>query len=86
MAEVTKRTKDHRIVILGFQYWGSGETLAQAKSNFRNSGGKLSDGYFIYTFDADSEFLHVDMMGGINYKGNAPDKIMVTGKRLKAPA
>ncbi len=53
-----------------------------------DDGGRADAGFkgeapVIYTFDADSEFLNVDMMGGINYRGNAPDKTKVVGKKLK---
>lgn len=71
-------------VIVGFNYWGAAEDLDTAKANFKNAGGRLSDGYVIYVFDQNTSFEGVDMMGGVNYRGNAPaHKQMVYGKLLK---
>lgn len=56
------------IVVIGMYYWGKGETLAEAKANFRKQGGVLSNGYTIYTFDAETEFIGVDDMARFHYK------------------
>lgn len=60
------------VVVIGHHYWGKGETLPEAKANFRRFGGRLSLGYRILEFDAETEFLGVDDMGYYRWKGNAP--------------
>ena len=37
----------HNYLVLARNYWGSGETEAEAKRNFRNAGGRLSDEYIL---------------------------------------
>ena len=67
---MTTTTETH--VVIGNGSWGSGDTLAEAKANFRRHHGRLSDGYVALTFDADTEFVGVDQMGYVHWKGNAP--------------
>lgn len=52
--------------------WGGGLNLATAKREFRNQGGKLGLGYTALFFDTDTEFLGVDQMGRVSWRGNEP--------------
>lgn len=64
----TRETTGETFVIFGQFYWGKGSTLAEAKKNFTDHGGVLSNGYAILTFDAETEFEGVDNMGRYFYK------------------
>jgi hypothetical protein len=74
-----------QILIMGNRRWGVGATLAEAKRNWQAQGGRLSDGYTIITFDADTEFHGVDQMGRYQYVGNEPkaENVNRVGKRGK---
>ena len=50
-------------VVLGHNYWGKGDTLDKAKRQFQREGGKLSKGYGILYFDADTTFHGIDGLG-----------------------
>lgn len=53
--------------------WGkSDDGLAAAKKVFREHGGKLGLGYTAFTFPDGTEFLGVDDMGQVRFKGEAP--------------
>lgn len=60
------------VVVIGNHYWGSGETLAAAKAEFRRQGGKLSNGYAEVVFGDGSEFQGVDQMGRVSWTGPHP--------------
>lgn len=60
-------------VLIGQNYWGRGSSLTQAKSNFRQQGGLLSNGYTLLIFDAETEFAGVDEVGRYHYDGNPPE-------------
>ncbi len=66
----------HKQAQVPWQRWGTGATLDAAKRNWQwrsgGQGGRLSDGYTVYTFDADTEFHGVDDMGRYSYRGNPP--------------
>lgn len=64
--------KTGQTVIVGYHYWGAGDTLDVAKANLRKAGGRLGDGYSVVVFDDQTTFTGVDMAGGVNYRGNAP--------------
>lgn len=55
-------------VVIGQQYWGKGATVPEAKKNFREQGGRLTGGYVLLTFDAETEFIGVDAVGYLHYK------------------
>ena len=55
------------ILLVGYHYWGWGEDLAAAKVSLRKAGGRLTEGYIIYTFNPDAEFLYVDNFGRVTY-------------------
>lgn len=57
------------IVVIGNHYWGKGETLAEAKKQFRREGGRLSLGYTILDFGTDLTFKGVDQMGRVYWEG-----------------
>lgn len=76
--------KTETIVVIGYQAWGKGTTLAEAKKNMRNAGGALSNGYMILTFDKDTTFHGVDQHGRYEWTGNAPTQTKVPGKMVKA--
>lgn len=59
-------------VVIGPWAWGSGDTLAEAKKKFQAQGARLSDGYTVLVFDADTMWLGINDMGTYFYKGNAP--------------
>lgn len=65
-------TNPSLFVIGGNGRWGKGTTLVAAKAAFRAYGGRLSDGYTILTFDADTEFRGVDDLGRTHWNGNHP--------------
>lgn len=50
-------------VVYGQFYWGKGTTLPEAKKNFTAEGGRLSAGYTVLTFDAETKFDGADAMG-----------------------
>lgn len=77
-------TKKPTTVIIGVNYWGKGDDLAEAKKNFRRAGGTLSKGYMILTFDAESTFEGVDGMGRYTWLGNAPETTIVLGTHVKS--
>jgi hypothetical protein len=79
----TTKSKTGLTVVMGQYYWGSGATLDEAKKRFRSMGGRLSQGYGIYVFDADTEFLYVDQMGRITYYGNPPTETIVKARKPK---
>ncbi len=62
------------VVVIGHGQWGVGKTVEEAKKSFRTSypPGRLSDGYDILTFDADTEFHGVDAKGRYMFAGNPP--------------
>ena len=70
MAETAARTG--KTLVIGQYYWGIGDTLAQAKAQFRREGGKLAYGYQVAVFDKDTSFEGVDGMGRFYWKGNEP--------------
>jgi hypothetical protein len=80
MADIT--TAPVLFVVIGFGEWGEGQTLAEAKKNFRRQGASLSDGYAILDFTAeDSEFVDVDGLGRVSYNGPAPVVTQVKATR-----
>lgn len=60
------------VVVIGPNYWGSGDTVAAAKRRFTAEGGRLARGYVVLTFSPDSEFKGVDGMGYVHWDGPAP--------------
>jgi hypothetical protein len=71
-----------KFVVYGNRRWGAGATLAEAKANFRAQGGRLSDGYGVLTFDADSEFLGLDVFGRYDYVGTRPEETHVPARKV----
>lgn len=69
------------ILVAGNRRWGAGDTLAAAKRNWQSQGGRLADGYTIYVFDSETEFLGVDSMGGYSYTGTAPTETVVKPRK-----
>lgn len=63
-------------------YWGSGETLAEAKAAFRKHGGALSKGYVVLTFGPGSVFVGIGPMG-YRYVGEPAEvtEVPARGKR-----
>jgi hypothetical protein len=59
-------------LIIGAGYWGKGGDVDEAKREFRRAGGRLSDGYSVVTFPADTLFLGVDGMGSYHWLGEQP--------------
>jgi hypothetical protein len=72
-----KTGKRGQTVVLGYWQWGAADTLPDAKRNFQAQHGRVSDGYMILVFDADTEFLGVDDVGRYHYRGNAPTETLV---------
>ncbi len=66
---------------MGNRRWGSGMTLADAKRQWCALGGRLSDGYTVYTFDSESVFHGVTIDGRITYSGNDPAETVVKPRR-----
>jgi len=56
----------------GYGYWGKGDTLADAKQEFKRQGGRLNDGYAILTFSPESLFSGINSMGSYLYFGPEP--------------
>lgn len=52
--------------------WGYGSDLAEAKKAFRRNDGALGRGYSVIVFDAETDFIGVNPMGGYRFMGNAP--------------
>ncbi len=59
-------------LVIGQMHWGKGDTLAEAKTQWRKQGGRLSRGYVVYEFPAETLFLGVNGMGGVHWLGEAP--------------
>lgn len=68
MTETDKPKMMGGILLVGYHHWGWGEDLDAAKRKLREVGGRLTDGYIIYTFNPDAEFLYVDQFGAVTYK------------------
>lgn len=61
-------------LIVGPGYWGEGDTLDEAKLNFRRAGGKLSGKYVLYHFGERSMYGGFTMGGSYTYVGEQPTK------------
>lgn len=60
-------------VVIGGGYYGTAETVADAKRNFSRVGGRLAFGYGIFEFGPDSEYVGIHpVYGSINYRGAEP--------------
>lgn len=70
-----------RFVVGGQGRWGAGVDLVTAKANFRRQGGRLRDGYTIVEFHGKTEFVGVNEIGGVLYRGNPPTYLDVTPSR-----
>jgi hypothetical protein len=87
--ETTVTVKGGGVAIVGYHYYGHGADLKEAKKNFREEGGSLSDGYFIYEFPEGLKFLGVSGMGYVEWRnlqdtpGLIPTKTKVKGRHLK---
>jgi len=57
-----------QVLILGPNYWGKGDTLVEARRNFRGSGGSLNRGYIVYAFPKGLTRLYVDGMGAVAWE------------------
>ena len=71
------------VVLAGAQYggvWGRGDTLKEALTEARRQGGVLRRGYTKIQFGPDSEFLGVDSMGYVHWKGVEPGVEHVGGR------
>lgn len=68
-------------LVAGGHRWGVGDTLTEAKANFRRQGGRLCDGYEVVVFDADTRFHGVDQAGRFHYRGNAPTRTEVKARK-----
>ncbi len=78
------QAKTGQTVIVGYHYWGVGDTLDEAKRNMRKAGGRLGDGYYVVVFDDQTTFDGVDMAGGISYRGNPPiERRQVAGSKTR---
>lgn len=63
-----KKKAKPTFVVYGPHSWGSGDTLEEAKVNFKKNYGKLIEGYGILEFDKDTEFLGFDGLGRYTYQ------------------
>lgn len=61
-------------LVYAYPYWGKGATLAEAKRKFYEEGGRLSRGYTILVFDADTVLEGVDLMGRYYYHKRNSDE------------
>lgn len=58
---------------MGYGKWGKGSTRAEARKNAKYFGGDPTRrGMTVLTFDDETEFLGVDQMGSVHWKGNEP--------------
>lgn len=58
-------------LVIGQQRYGYGETLLEAKANFKRLGGRLSEGYDLFDFvTPGAVFHHVDGFDGTVYFDN----------------
>lgn len=63
------------ILVIGQHYWGHGNTLAEAKKNFREEGGILSKGYAIIEFRPGLTFKGVNSYGFYTWSGGGEPTI-----------
>jgi hypothetical protein len=63
-------TTTSMFVVMGNGRFGKAETLAQAKKNFGQFGGRLSDGYAIVELPQGISFDGIDGFGRIHYTGD----------------
>lgn len=77
----TTPARTGQFLIMGGNRWGAGDTVEVAKKNFRIQGGKLTGGYALITFDAQTEFHGVDQFGRYHFKGNSPTVTEVKGRK-----
>lgn len=78
----------NKTVVIGYCYWGKGDTLPEAKAQFSKQGGRLSDGYLIVVFDDGAVFTGVDDLGYYHWEhpdgpGYQPTTTMVEPKGRK---
>ncbi len=73
-----------RVVVVGHGQYGVGATLAAAKRSFTTSYpvGRLSKGYDILTFDADTEFHGIDSSGRYLFAGNPPTVVTIAPRKV----
>lgn len=77
------------VALVGHGSWGWGTTLDDAKARFKSVGhGRLSDGYVVYEFPADVEFLGVTGHGSIEWidptlQERKPTQTLVKGRKTK---
>lgn len=69
------------IVVMGQFYWGRGDTLDEAKKNFKSQGGSLIRGYTIYEFPPETLFMGVNGMGFISWDGPEPKRTEVKARK-----
>lgn len=67
----------HKYVVIGQNCWGADNDLSKAKRKFKAQGGRLTRGYTILEFDAQSEFTGIDGMGYVLYRGNEPHAVNI---------
>jgi hypothetical protein len=71
-------------VIMGPHIWGAGPTLEDAKSEYCAGDGNLSGGYVILTFDDETQFRGINMLGDVRWDGNEPtmERVNMGGGRF----
>lgn len=57
---------------IGYGKWGKGETVEQARRNFRKMGGSARHGYTILEFAEADQFKGIDAFGDVLYTGDEP--------------
>lgn len=67
MDTMTTTNHDQDVLVIGYGHFGLGADVATAKRNFTRYGGRLRDGYIVYTFGDAIVFDHIDGWGGVHW-------------------
>jgi hypothetical protein len=85
MSDTASKTNDEartgQTLVVGNRRWGAGDTLADAKRQWRRHGGRLADGYTVYVFDSETKFYGVDLWGRYSFTGNEPTVTEVEARK-----
>lgn len=68
---------------IGYGKWGKGETVEQARRNFRRMGGSTRHGYTILEFAEADQFKGIDSFGGVQYTGENPQVTEVPARKKR---
>jgi hypothetical protein len=83
--EETESVRQIKFLIHGPNKWGNGETLKEAKDNFRGACGSLSEQHIIWMWTGPElpTSAYVDDFGSMNWVGTKERPVLHTDRRTK---